>query len=227
MYVSEEIVLLEVTKLIRKIYMDALSCVKADKHSYFNIELPQLVDSFDTKTHGYIVLKKARGIEPIMTLEMVSGYVKALGCRKICEGIFYDLTALKYLGLTSTGLEKDLMFIDVSSGKLHNVGLFFYLHEFSAQLNRAPKGITESMKSIRRKSNESMIIDLVKHMIVRLNISSGLIMDDFYRWISNLNSDSLEASLAESQVFNRAIASVTTHGFNLDQYYISLSHMEG
>jgi len=63
----------------------------------------------------------------------------------------------------------------------------------------------------------------VKETIIKLNNSNGLKVDDFHHWISDLNNDSLERSLAESQVFNRSIASVTTHGFDLDTYYSAIS----
>lgn len=224
MYVSEEYVMLEITKLKRKIFMDSIELIKNKGDGYFKIELPQIVDTFDTTSHGYVVFKKQKGIEPVVVLETVLGYLKPLGNRKICEGIFYDLTALKYMGLTSTGIDKDLWFINVDTGKLHNYGLFFYLHEFSSKLSRAPKDVSEVLVHLKPRDNESLVIDLVKNAIVTLNNSSGLKVDDFHRWIQNLNSDSLEASLAESQVFNRAIESVTTHGFDLDTYYQSISY---
>lgn len=223
MYVSEEHILLEITKLKRKIYLDSIELISQSEEGYFKVDIPQIIDTFETESHGYIVFKKERGVEPIAMLESVLGYLKPLGSRKICEGIFYDLTALKYRGLTSTALDKDLWFIDVNTGKLHNYGLFFYLHEFSSKLSRAPKAITESLSQLSPKDNESLIIDLVKETIVKLNNSNGLKVDDFHHWISDLNNDSLERSLAESQVFNRSIASVTTHGFDLDSYYATIS----
>ncbi len=223
MYVSEEHVLLEITKLKRKIYLDSLELIKCGEDGYFKVEMPQIIDTFDTDSHGYIVFKKEKGIEPIVMLESVLGYLKPLGSRKICEGIFYDLTALKYRGLTSTALDKDLWFIDVNTGKLHNYGLYFYLHEFSSKLSRAPKDVTEALSQLTPKDNESLIIDLVKETIIKLNNANGLKVDDFHHWISDLNNDSLERSLAESQVFNRSIASVTTHGFDLDAYYATIS----
>lgn len=223
MYVSEEHILLEITKLKRKIFMDSIKIVKSGEGTYFKVPIPEIIDSFDTETHGYIVIRKDKGIEPIVTLEVVSGYLKPLACRKICEGIFYDLTALKYMGLTSTGLEKDLLFINVSTGRLHNLGLYFYLHEFNSKLSRAPLEVTESLQHLKPKSNESLIIELVKSLILKLSINAGLKVDDFYKWIMELNSDSLEASLAESQVFNRSIMSVTNHGFNLESYYSTIS----
>lgn len=225
MYVSEEYILLEVTKLKRKIYLDSIETLRGEGEGYFKISVPNVIDTFETATHGYLVFKKEKGIEPVVTLELVTGYLKPLASRKICEGIFYDLTALKHIGLTSTGIDKSLIFIDVTTGRLHNYGLFFYLHEFNSKLNRAPKEVSETLKNLKPKSSESLIIDLVKNTIVRLNVDSGLLMDDFGEWIQTLNSDSLEASLAESQVFNRAIASVTNHGFNLDGYYTEISNM--
>ena len=224
MYVSETYVLLEITKLKRKIFMDSLELIKNKGEGYFKIEVPHVIDTFDTASHGYIVLKKEKGIEPIIILETVLGYLKPLGNRKICEGIFYDLTALKYMGLTSTGIDKELWFINVDTGKLHNYGLFFYLHEFSSKLSRAPKEVSDVLSHLKPRDNESLVIDLVKNAIVTLNNNSGLKVDDFHKWIANLNSDSLEMSLAESQVFNRAIESVTTHGFNLESYYQSISY---
>jgi hypothetical protein len=224
MYVSEAYIMLEITKLKRQIFLDSLNIIQSHPESYFHITAPQLIDSFETTSHGYLVFKKERGIEPIVVLETVMGYLKPLGCRKICEGLFYDLTALKYQGLTSTGLDKDLWFIDVNTGKLYNYGLFFYLHEFSSKLNRAPSEITEMLNALQPKDNESLIIDLVKKAIMALSIKSGLKKDDFYCWLESLGSDSLEASLAESQVFNRSIASVTTHGFDLDSYYRAISY---
>lgn len=224
MYISEEHVLLEITKLKRKIFMDSMEIVKRSGESYFKIELPHVIDTFDTDSHGYIVLKKEKGIEPIVILESVLGYLKPLGSRKICEGIFYDLTALKYMGLTTTALDKDLWFIDVNTGKLHNYGIYFYLHEFSSKLNRAPKEVSESLNKLNPKDNESLIINLVKSTIVNLNNTNGLKVDDFHKWIEDLNNNSLEMSLAESQVFNRSIASVTTHGFDLDAYYANISY---
>ncbi len=223
MYVSEEHVLLEITKLKRKIYLDSLDLIKQGEDGYFKVERPQVIDTFETDSHGYLVFKKEKGIEPIVMLESVLGYLKPLGSRKICEGIFYDLTALKYRGLTSTALDKDLWFIDVNTGKLHNYGLYFYLHEFSSKLNRAPKDVTEVLSQLSPKDNESLIIDLVKDTIIKLNNANGLKADDFHHWISDLNNDSLERSLAESQVFNRSIASVTTHGFDLESYYAAIS----
>ena len=223
MYVSEEHVLLEITKLKRKIFMDSLAIVKRCEAGYFKIQIPEVIDTFDTDSHGYIVFKKVKGVEPIVVLESVLGYLKPLGSRKICEGIFYDLTALKYMGLTSTALDKDLWFIDVNTGKFYNYGLYFYLHEFSSKLNRAPKIVTESMLELTPKDNESLIIDLVKHTIIHLNNSNGLKIDDFHRWISAIHHDSLEKSLAESQVFNRSIVSVTTPGFDLENYYATIS----
>jgi len=98
MYISEEYVMLEITKLKSKIFLDALEIVKTHSENYFNIESPKLIDHFETASHGYLVFKKERGVEPIIVLESVIGYLKPLGCRKICEGIFYDLTALKYQG---------------------------------------------------------------------------------------------------------------------------------
>lgn len=224
MYVSEQYFMLEITKLKKKIYLDSLELLKHRSNGYFKIVLPQVIDSFDTETHGYLVFKKEKGIEPILILESFMGYLKPLGSRKICEGIFYDLTALKYMGYTTTALDKDLWFIDVNTGKLYNYGIGFYLHEFSSKLSRAPKTVTESLRQLNPKDNESMIIDLVKDTIVNLNLSSGLKADDFHRWIQGLKSDSLEMSLAESQVFNRSIASVTNHGFDLDNYYASISY---
>lgn len=223
MYVSEEHVLLEITKLKRKIYLDSLDLIKQGEDGYFKVEMPQVIDTFETDSHGYLVFKKEKGIEPIVMLESVLGYLKPLGSRKICEGIFYDLTALKYRGLTSTALDKDLWFIDVNTGKLHNYGLYFYLHEFSSKLSRAPKDVTEVLSQLSPKDNESLIIDLVKDTIIKLNNTNGLKADDFHHWISDLNNDSLERSLAESQVFNRSIASVTTHGFDLESYYAAIS----
>lgn len=224
MYVSEEHVLFEITKLKRKIFLDSLELVRNSGESYFKIEMPQVIDTFDSDSHGYIVLKKEKGVEPIIILESVLGYLKPLGSRKICEGIFYDLTALKYMGLTSTALDKDLWFIDVNTGRLHNYGIYFYLHEFSSKLSRAPKEVSESLKQLNPKDNESLIIDLVKTTIVNLNKTNGLKIDDFHKWINALNNDSLERSLAESQVFNRSIASVTTHGFDLEAYYANISY---
>jgi hypothetical protein len=224
MYVSEQYVMLEITKLKKKIYLDSLELLKFRREGYFKIELPDIIDSFDTETHGYLVFKKEKGVEPILILESFMGYLKPLGSRKICEGIFYDLTALKYMGFTTTALDKDLWFIDVNTGKLYNYGIGFYLHEFSSKLNRAPKVVIESLRQKSPKDNESMIIDLVKDSIVNLNLSSGLKSDDFHRWIQGLKSDSLEMSLAESQVFNRSIASVTNHGFDLESYYASISY---
>ncbi|MBS7525442.1 J domain-containing protein [Fusibacter paucivorans] len=224
MYVSETYIMLEITKLKLKIFLDSLHIVEEQPENYFHISTPQLIDSFETTSHGYLVFKKERGIEPIVVLETVMGYLKPLGCRKICEGLFYDLTALKHQGLTSTGLDKDLWFIDVNTGKLYNFGLFFYLHEFSSKLSRAPSEITDILNALQPKDNESMIIDLVKKAIMALSVKSGLKKDDFYCWLEALGSDSLEASLAESQVFNRSIASVTTHGFDLDSYYRAISY---
>ena len=223
MYISEEYVMLEITKLKSKIFLDALEIIKNNNGNYFNIDSPKLIDHFETASHGYLVFKKERGVEPIIVLESVIGYLKPLGCRKICEGIFYDLTALKYQGLTSTGLDKDLWFIDVNSGKFYNLGLFFYLHEFSSKINRAPSGVSEILSVLNPKDNESLMIDIVKRAIMNLSKKSGLKRDDFYEWLEKLGSDSLEMSLAESQVFNRSIASVTTHGFDLDRYYQSIS----
>ena len=223
LYLSEEHVLLEITKLKRKIFIDSLEIVKKCESGYFKIQIPEVIDTFETETHGYIVFKKMKGVEPIVVLETVMGYLKPLGSRKICEGIFYDLTALKYMGLTSTALDKDLWFIDVNTGKFYNYGLYFYLHEFSSKLVRAPKQVTESMKQLSPKDNESLMIDLVKHTIVDLNNHNGLKIDDFHKWISSITHDSLEKSLAESQVFNRSIVSVTTPGFDLDHYYASIS----
>ncbi len=224
MYLSESYFMLEITKLKRKIFMDALAVIQAQDATFFRIEMPNVVDSFDSKTHGYLVFKKEKGIEPIVVLESVMGYLKALGNRKICEGMFYDLTALKHMGLTSTGIDKELLFINVNTGKLYNYGLYFYLHEFSSKLNRAPKEVTESLNHLKPKDNESLIIDLIKDQILKLNLSGGLKVDDFHKWLEGLRSDSLERSLAESQVFNRAIASVTTHGFTLDNYYQGISY---
>lgn len=223
MYISEEHFMLEIAKVKRLIFMDAVEIIKRNSSGYFKIEIPKIIDNFESETHGYIVFKKQRGVEPITVLESVMGYLKPLGSRKICEGIFYDLTALKYMGLTSTGLNKDLWFIDVDTGKLHNYGLFFYLHEFSSRLSRAPKGIYENLVSLKPTDNEELMIKLVKSEIVTLNKESGLKVDDFHKWVQNLDSNSLEVSLAESRVFNRAIASVTTHGFDLDAYYQSIS----
>lgn len=224
MYVSEEYILLEITKLKRKIYLDAYDLVRKNESGCFRMDLPHIIDTFETDSHGYIVFKKERGVEPIVVLETVLGYLKPLGSRKICEGILYDLMALKYKGFTSTGFDKDLWFIDVNTGKFHNFGLFFYLHEFSAKLSRAPKDVLEVLPQLTPKDNESLIIDLVKATMIHLNQASGLKVDDFHRWLQELNSNSLEASLAESQVFNRSIVSVTTHGFNLDKYYTSISY---
>lgn len=224
MYVSEEYVMLEITKLKRKIFMDSVELLRNNDEGFFRIEIPEIVDSFDTSTHGYIVFKKEKGIEPIVILESVLGYLKPLGSRKICEGIFYDLTALKYKGYTSTAFDKDLWFIDVNTGKLHNYGTFFYLHEFSSKLNRAPKTVNEALKMIHPKDNESLLIDLVKRAMIVLNNNYGLKVDDFHKWLEALTTNSLETSLAESQVFNRSIASVTTHGFDLESYYASISY---
>lgn len=224
MYLSEEHVLLEITKLKRKIFMDSVALIQNSGEAYFKIALPEIIDTFDTQSHGYIVLKKERGVEPITILESVLGYLKPLGSRKICEGIFYDLMALKYMGLTSTALDKDLWFIDVNTGKLHNYGLYFYLHEFNSKLVRAPKGVSESLKQLSPRDNETLIIDLVKNTIVNLNNANGLKIDDFHHWLTNMQHDSIECSLAESQVFNRSIVSVTTHGFDLDRYYTNLSY---
>ena len=224
MYLSEEHVLLEITKLKRKIFMDSVAMIRNSDEAYFKIALPEVIDSFDTSSHGYVVLKKERGVEPIVVLETVMGYLKPLGSRKICEGIFYDLMALKYMGLTSTALDKDLWFIDVNTGKLHNYGLYFYLHEFNSKLVRAPKEVTESIKQLSPRDNESLIIDLVKNTIVNLNNTNGLKVDDFHKWLVEVKHDSIETSLAESQVFNRSIVSVTTHGFDLDHYYTHLSY---
>ena len=224
MYLSEEHVLLEITKLKRKIFMDSVAMIRNSDEAYFKIALPEVIDSFDTQSHGYVVLKKERGVEPIVVLETVMGYLKPLGSRKICEGIFYDLMALKYMGLTSTALDKDLWFIDVNTGKLHNYGLYFYLHEFNSKLVRAPKEVTESLKQLSPRDNESLIIDLVKNTMVNLNNTNGLKIDDFHKWLMDVKHDSIEKSLAESQVFNRSIISVTTHGFDLDHYYTNLSY---
>lgn len=224
MYLSEEYVLLEITKLKRKIFMDSVAMIRNSDEAYFKIALPEIIDSFDTQSHGYVVLKKERGVEPIVVLETVMGYLKPLGSRKICEGIFYDLMALKYMGLTSTALDKDLWFIDVNTGKLHNYGLYFYLHEFNSKLVRAPKEVTESLKQLSPRDNESLIIDLVKNTMVNLNNTNGLKVDDFHKWLVEVKHDSIEISLAESQVFNRSIVSVTTHGFDLDHYYTHLSY---
>lgn len=224
MYVSEQHVLLEITKLKKRIYLDAIALLKHRVEGYFKIALPDIIDSFDTESHGYLVFKKEKGVEPILVLESFMGYLKPLGSRKICEGIFYDLTALKYMGFTTTALDKDLWFIDVNTGKLYNYGICFYLHEFSSKLGRAPKVVAESLRQLTPKDNESLIIDLVKTAIVNLNLSNGLKADDFHHWIQGLKSDSLEMSLAESQVFNRSIASVTNHGFDLDTYYASISY---
>lgn len=224
MYVSEEYVMIETTKLKRKIFMDSITLLMAADKTYFQIDIPNVVDHFDTTTHGYIVLKKEKGVEPIVVLESVMGYLKPLGSRKICEGIFYDLTALKYLGYTSTALDKDLWFIDVNTGKLHNYGLYFYLHEFSSKLCRAPKTISKALRGLKPRDNETLLIELVKSAMIHLNFSNGLKVDDFHRWLETLAEDSLEVSLAESQVFNRSIASVTTHGFDLDHYYATISY---
>lgn len=224
MYVSEEYVMIETTKLKRKIFMDSVTLLMAADTTYFKIDIPNVIDHFDTSTHGYIVLKKDKGVEPIVVLESVMGYLKPLGSRKICEGIFYDLTALKYLGYTSTALDKDLWFIDVNTGKLHNYGLYFYLHEFSSKLCRAPKTISKALRGLKPRDNETLLIELVKSAIIHLNFSNGLKVDDFHKWLESLSEDSLEVSLAESQVFNRSIASVTTHGFDLDRYYATISY---
>lgn len=224
MYVSEGHILLEITKLKRKIFMDSLNLVKCSGNGYFKIPVPEVVDTFESPSHGYIVLKKDRGVEPIVVLETIDGYLKHLGSRKLCEGIFYDLTALKYMGLTSTGLERDLLFVDVATGKVHNMGLYFYLHEFNGKLSRAPQEVSESLLHIRPRNNEAVIIDLVKDLILKLNGHYKLKVDDFHKWLMQLNSDSLEMSLAESQVFNRAIVSVTTHGFDLETYYAAISN---
>lgn len=223
LYVSEGHVMLEITKLKRKIYMDAIEAIRHLGEGYFKLSVPNVIDSFETQTHGYVVIKKAKGVEPVVTLELFSGYLKPLASRKICEGIFYDLTALKHIGLTSTGLDKSLLLIDVNTGKLYNYGLFFYLHEFSASLSRAPKEVGETLRQLKPKSSEALIIEMVKSTVEHLNAQSGGIVDDFHEWIKRLNSDSLEASLAESQVFNRSIASVTNHGFDLDAYYAHIS----
>lgn len=224
MYVSETHIMLEITKLKRKIFMDSLNLVKDSVNGYFKIPVPEVIDTFDSSSHGYVVLKKDRGVEPIVVLETIDGYLKHLGSRKLCEGIFYDLTALKYMGLTSTGLERDLLFVDVATGKVHNMGLYFYLHEFNGKLSRAPQEVSESLMHIKPRNNESVIIDLVKDLVLKLNGHYKLKVDDFHKWLMQLNSDSLEMSLAESQVFNRSIVSVTTHGFDLDSYYAAISN---
>lgn len=223
LYVSETHILLEVTKLKKKIFMDSLALVQPLSEGMFKLDLPEVIDTFDTRTHGYIVIKKDRGVESITLLESVMGYLKPLGSRKICEGIFYDLMALKYMGLTSTALDKDLWFIDVDTGKLMNYGHFFYLHEFSSKLSRGPKEVAEALRSLAPKDTESMVIDLVKASMTHLNEKNGLKVDDFHRWLMDLKSDSIERSLAESQVFNRSIASVTTHGFDLEGFYQTIS----
>lgn len=223
LYISETHLLLEVTKLKKKIFMDSLALVRSVSESVFKLELPEVIDTFETKTHGYIVIKKESGVESITLLESVMGYLKPLGSRKICEGIFYDLMALKYMGLTSTALDKDLWFIDVDTGKLMNYGHFFYLHEFSSKLSRGPKEVTETLQGLTPKDTESLVIDLVKSSMTHLNQKNGLKVDDFHRWLQELKSDSIEKSLAESQVFNRSIASVTTHGFDLEGFYQSIS----
>lgn len=223
LYISETHILLEVTKLKKKIFMDSLALVQSVSESVFKLELPEVIDTFDTKTHGYIVIRKESGVESITLLESVMGYLKPLGSRKICEGIFYDLMALKYMGLTSTALDKDLWFIDVDTGKLMNYGHFFYLHEFSSKLSRGPKNVTEALRELTPKDTESLVIDLVKSSMTHLNEKNGLKIDDFHRWLLELKSDSIEKSLAESQVFNRSIASVTTHGFDLEGFYQSIS----
>jgi len=224
MYISEEHVMFEISKLKRKIFMDSIEIIQSNgkEDGYFKIDIPEIVDTFDTDTHGYLVIKKERGVEPVVILENVTGYVKALGCRKICEGTLYDLTALKYLGLTSTGIDRDLWFINVDTGKLINYGLFFYLHEFNAKFNRAPEEVSEIIHHIKVRDTESMVIDLVKDTMIKLNEKYSLKADDFQKWLHTLNSNSLEMSLAESQVFNRAIASVTTPGFDLENYYRSI-----
>ncbi len=223
MYVSEQYVMLEITKLKRRIFIDAVETIRLANNGFLKLDMPIIVDSFETKTHGYVVIKKQKGVEPIRVLENFSGYLKPLASRKICEGLFYDMTVLKHMGLTSSGIDKDLLFIDVCNGKLHNYGLYFYLHEFNASIKRAPKGISEQMHHIKSKSGEGLIIELVKDNVELLNESSGGVVDDFFNWIKTLNCESLEVSLAESQVFNRAIASVTNHGFDLEHYYTAMS----
>jgi len=98
------------------------------------------------------------------------------------------------------------------------------LHEFSSKINRAPSGVSQILNVLKPKDNESLMIDIVKRAIMDLSKKSGLKRDDFYEWLEKLGSDSLEMSLAESQVFNRSIASVTTHGFDLDRYYQNISY---
>lgn len=223
MYVSETYVMFEITKLKRRIFMDALQAVEQCNQGFLKIQVPQVIDSFETQTHGYIVIKKEKGVEPVVVLEHVSSYLKPLASRKICEGLFYDMTVLKHMGMTTTGLDKELLFINVYNGKLSNFGTYFYLHEFNATLKRAPKDVSESLNEIKAKQGESRIIELVKSTVHKLNERSGGVVDDFYNWIHTLESDSLEMSLAESQVFNRAIASVTNHGFDLENYYAAIS----
>lgn len=223
MYISESYILFEITRLKRRIFLDALETVKTANKGFFKMNIPNVIDTFETKTHGYIVIKKEKGVEPVVVLEQFSSYLKPLASRKICEGLFYDFTALKHMGLTSTGLDKELMFIDVSNGALTNLGHYFYLHEFNASLKRAPKEVSESLNEIKVKQGETMLIKLIVDTVSKLNQKSGGVIDDFCNWIETLHSDSLEVSLAESQVFNRAIASVTNHGFDLENYYFSIS----
>lgn len=223
MYISESYIMFEITRLKRRIFLDALETVQSFNNGFFTMNLPMVIDSFETKTHGYIVIRKEKGVEPVVVLEQFSSYLKPLASRKICEGLFYDFTALKHMGLTSTGLDKELMFIDVSNGSLTNFGIYFYLHEFNASLKRAPKEISESLNEIKVKQGETMLIKLIVDTVSKLNQKSGGVIDDFCNWIETLHSDSLEVSLAESQVFNRAIASVTNHGFDLENYYSAIS----
>lgn len=224
-YLSKTYILLEVTKLKRKIFVDAVEKVSSLDHRFFQIQIPHIVDTFETKTHGYIVIKKEKGIEPIISLELISNFLKPLAARKICEGIFYDLTALKHMGLTTAGIQKDLILIDVFNGQIHNYGLYFYLHAFHEDLIRAPQSVSKALHSIKPMDHESKLINLTKKMILNFHIDGGCQYDDFQDWLNQLNQHSLEETLAESQVFNRAIASVTNHGFSLEKYYMSLSSM--
>ena len=225
MYVSEEYILLEISKLKKRIFLDAYTQIKSISKDGSFPTLPNLIDSFESKTHGYLVFKKKKGIEPVSLLSKADGYQKLTASRKICEGILKDLVWLKSKGLTTTAFESDLWFLDIDTGDFYNFGCCFYLHKFTDDLLRMPKAISDKAFSVKSTNNETKIVKIIKNTVIEYNIQNGLSNGQFHKWITSITEPNLDDLFKESVSLNKGIGTVTTSVFNLENYYDSIQKM--
>lgn len=226
-YLSENVIMYEVSKKLKDLYISNYKLLKNTETNLINFELPHIIDYFEDFEckKGYIVIRKSKDILPISILiNNNSNVSNALLIRKIGEGLFKSATSLKHKELMTLGIDNNSIFINVTNGTVFLYGSLFYMNNILQTIKNAPLDILNLVSKFDITNNEKLLIQVLKSVLMQLSIKMGLKLDDYYRWLLSHNSDLLEENLASVEVYNRAICTVLNQGKNSNDIYLDLCY---